>query len=57
MKSSIAFLALLIGMANPSPTLPPVGAAIQALIPITSPRMLTSAPPELPSLIAASVWI
>ena len=27
------------------------------LIPMTSPRMLTSGPPELPGLIAASVWM
>jgi len=31
--------------------------AIALLIPITSPRMLTSGPPELPGLIAASVWM
>jgi hypothetical protein len=26
------------------------------LMPITSPRVLTSGPPELPGLMAASVW-
>ena len=31
--------------------------AIALLMPTTSPRMLTSGPPELPGLIAASVWI
>ena len=35
----------------------PVGLAIALLIPITSPRTLTSGPPELPGLIAASVWM
>ena len=30
--------------------------AIAVLIPMTSPAPLTSAPPELPGLIAASVW-
>ena len=31
--------------------------AIAVLIPMTSPAPLTSAPPELPGLIAASVWM
>jgi hypothetical protein len=35
----------------------PVGLAIALLIPMTSPRTLTSGPPELPGLIAASVWM
>ena len=35
----------------------PVLLAIAALMPMTSPRMFTSGPPELPGLIAASVWI
>ena len=35
----------------------PGGWAIAELIPITSPAALTSGPPELPGLIAASVWI
>ena len=30
---------------------------IAVLMPITSPRTLSSGPPELPGLIAASVWI
>ncbi len=57
MKSSMADLALLIGMAKPTPTLPPVVAAIHVLMPITWPRVLTRAPPELPWLIDASVWM
>ena len=47
----------LIGMAKPTPTLPSTGLSIELLMPITSPCVFTSAPPELPGLIAASVWI
>ena len=42
----------LIGIASPRPT-----PATAVLTPTTSPRPLTSAPPELPGLSAASVWI
>ncbi|OGT96272.1 MAG: hypothetical protein A3I79_00700 [Gemmatimonadetes bacterium RIFCSPLOWO2_02_FULL_71_11] len=35
----------------------PVGEAIALLIPMTSPLRFTSGPPELPGLIAASVWM
>ena len=51
------------GMAKPSPMLPPTvavepgGCAIAELMPMTSPAAFTSGPPELPGLIAASVWI
>ena len=48
--------ARLIGMLNPTPSLPPPLEAIELLIPITSPFMLTSGPPEFPGLMAASVW-
>ena len=50
-------------IAKPRPMLPPAadtdpgGWAIAELIPTTSPAALTSGPPELPGLIAASVWI
>ena len=44
-------------MLNPTPSLPPPLDAIELLIPTTSPFMLTSGPPELPGLIAASVWM
>ncbi len=45
-------------MANPMPRLPPpLGERIQLLMPTSSPRALMSAPPELPWLIAASVWM
>ncbi len=51
--------AVSIGIAKPMPTLPlpPPPVAIWELIPITSPSALISGPPELPGLIAASVWI
>ncbi len=45
------------GTANPTPSLPPPSLWICDVIPITSPRRLSSGPPELPWLIAASVWI
>ena len=43
---------MLAGMANPMPEPP---RTIAVLMPITSPRMFTSGPPELPGLMAASV--
>ncbi len=50
------------GMANPSPIDPPVvplppSEAMAVLMPTTAPVPSTSAPPELPGLIGASVWI
>src|SRR4051794_20296550 len=54
---SMTARAMLIGTANPMPTLPPLGARIAVLIPISRPRRSTSAPPELPGLIEASVWM
>ena len=42
--------ARLIGMLNPTPSLPPPFEAIELLIPMTSPFMLTSGPPELPGI-------
>ena len=45
------------GMAKPMPIEPPVGEMIAVLMPITSPSMLNSGPPELPRLMAASVWM
>ncbi len=47
--------AMLTGMAKPMPTLPPAGAMMAVLMPINSPFRLTSAPPELPGLMEASV--
>ncbi len=39
------------------PIEPPDWLKIAVLMPMTSPTMLISAPPELPGLIAASVWM
>ena len=50
--------ATLMGTEKPTPAFacaPPV--TIRVLMPTTSPRVLMSGPPELPGLMAASVWI
>jgi hypothetical protein len=39
------------------PTLVPLGERIAVLTPITSPSVLNNGPPELPRLMAASVWM
>ncbi len=39
------------------PMLPPEREKIAELMPISRPLRSTSAPPELPGLIAASVWM
>ena len=49
-------IALSDGTAKPMPIEPPEGEMIAVLMPITSPSMLNSGPPELPLLMAASVW-
>jgi len=49
--------ASLLGTAKPTPCEPPDWLKIAVLMPISSPRALTSAPPEFPWLIAASVWM
>ena len=49
--------AMLAGIEKPMPIEPPEGEKIAVLMPITSPSMLNSGPPELPRLIAASVWM
>ena len=57
---SMMLRARLIGIAEPRPMLPawlPRGLKLAVLMPISSPRRLTSAPPELPGLIDASVWM
>ena len=46
--------AMSIGIAKPMPF---ESAAIAVLMPTTSPSASSSGPPELPGLIAASVWI
>ena len=48
-------LALLIGIAKLKPA--PGPDLIRVFIPITSPLLFSSGPPELPGFIAASVWI
>jgi hypothetical protein len=46
-----------IGMANPSPTEPPLLLKMDELTPTISPSAFASGPPEFPGLMAASVWI
>jgi hypothetical protein len=48
---------MLEGMAKPMPCEPPEREKIAVLMPTSRPAMSTSAPPELPGLIAASVWM
>ena len=48
---------MLEGMAKPMPIEPPEREKIAVLMPTTAPSMSTSAPPELPGLMAASVWM
>ncbi|MNH42339.1 hypothetical protein D3C78_1627810 [compost metagenome] len=50
-------IATSIGMANDRPMKPPERVKICELIPTTSPFMLNSGPPELPGLMATSVWM
>ena len=53
-------MTVLIGMAKPIPTdpdSPVLPVEIAALTPITAPLASMSGPPELPGLIAASVWM
>ena len=45
------------GTEKPMPIEPPVGEMIAVFTPMTSPARLNSGPPELPRLIAASVWM
>ena len=44
-------------MANPTPELDPDSEVIIELMPTSLPSESTSAPPELPGLMVASVWI
>ena len=45
------------GMAKPMPIEPPLREKMAVLMPTSRPSMSTSAPPELPGLMAASVWM
>jgi hypothetical protein len=49
--------AMLMGTANPIPTLPPVRDRMAVLMPMSLPSSVTRAPPEFPGLIDASVWM
>ncbi len=57
LRSIATFIARSMGMANPRPTLPPDSERMKELTPTTSPTAFTRGPPELPGLMAASVWI
>ena len=48
---------MLAGMAKPMPCEPPEREKIAVLMPTRRPSRSTSAPPELPGLMAASVWM
>ena len=45
------------GTAKPTPALVPVGLKMAEVMPITRPLLSRSGPPELPGLMAASVWM
>ena len=51
------FMARLTGMANPMPTFVPDPERMAVFIPMSSPSVFTRAPPELPGLMGASVWM
>ena len=57
LADAMTILTMLTGMAKPMPWLPPDCEKIAVLTPISRPSMSTSAPPELPGLMAASVWM
>jgi hypothetical protein len=57
MRSSDTLRARSMGMANPSPSLPPLREKMEVFTPMTCPRAFTRGPPELPGLMEASVWI
>ena len=56
---SIILIASFVGIAKPRPStdVPPFVAILLDVIPITCPWILISGPPELPGLIAVSVWM
>ena len=56
-RSLSTALAVLMGMAKPMPEFCAALPMIMVLMPITSPRESSSGPPELPGLMAASVWM
>jgi hypothetical protein len=48
---------MLAGIAKPMPCEPPEREKIAVLMPMSWPLRATRAPPELPGLMAASVWM
>ena len=56
-RGETIYFPLFDGTANPTPSLPPESLSICELTPTTRPSRSSSGPPELPWLIAASVWI
>ena len=54
---SVMNLTVLLGTAKPRPPLTPVGEVMALLMPTSRPSKSTSGPPELPRLMAASVWM
>ena len=54
---AITALTMFDGIAKPMPMLPPLPEKIAVGTPTSWPCRLTSAPPELPGLIGASVWM
>ena len=56
-KLSEIILAIDTGTAKPIPSLPPVREKMAVLMPMSSALRFTSAPPEFPGLIEASVWM
>ncbi|MNR04181.1 hypothetical protein D3C85_1201190 [compost metagenome] len=57
MAESTTRLTMVAGTAKPTPVDDPVREKMAVLMPIRSPSMSTRAPPELPGLMAASVWM
>ncbi len=57
MSETAIFATIFDGIAKPIPLFPPLRERIALFIPIRAPRLSTSAPPEFPGLIEASVCI
>ena len=57
LADSATTLTMLAGMAKPMPLEPPAGDRMAVLMPTRRPSMSISAPPELPGLMEASVWM
>ena len=57
MISGTTRLTMSTGMAKPIPALAPEGLAIYVLTPMRRPALSSNGPPELPGLMAASVWM